>query len=360
MKVVLDTNIFRQDFLMNSEKFSILFDYLKKTNSRIIMPKIVYQEIAAVYERELTSRLQQFREAKRIFENALINKPIQDCSIEIADEVKEYLTFLKTTIKISNEDIVSYKQSYLEEVVKRAIQRIKPCSEKGEEFRDVLLWLTVLDIANTADQKTLIFISGDLRQFASDDGCLHPNLLKEAKEKKLTIKYYNSIKQFIKDHAAKVTYITSEWLVSTIGFETINKRVIAMLEKYGEDQLLHWAEDSEKGIFEYVKPISSLMGINEFYVYEMTDGSLYVEVLYQGEIKVDFEGTEKFEKDSWDYNKLDYEPLVDELDFHPVLRSRSTDKVTTKCLTPEIQVTFGITVKDKEVKKVKMIEWDFI
>ena len=112
MNVVLDTNILREDFLMESSKFRILFDYLKKTNSKIIMPKIVYQEIAAVYEREISDRLQGLRKAKGRLERALIDGSIQDFNIVIANEVEKYLTFLKRKLEISDNDIVLYKDNY--------------------------------------------------------------------------------------------------------------------------------------------------------------------------------------------------------------------------------------------------------
>jgi len=49
MNVILDTNIYVQDLLMNSASFSLLLDYLNKTGSKIIMPQIVYQELAERY-----------------------------------------------------------------------------------------------------------------------------------------------------------------------------------------------------------------------------------------------------------------------------------------------------------------------
>jgi len=359
MNVVLDTNIVREDFLMNSSKFYILFDYLKKTNSKIKMTKIVYQEIAMVYERELANRLEKFGKAKRILESALIDSSIQDLNIAIANEVEKYLTFLKRKFRISDKDIVPYKDSYLKEVVERAIRRIKPCSEKGEEFRDALLWLTVLDIARKTDQKMLIFISNNVKQFASDDGCLHPSLLKEAENEGLTIKYYNSMSHFIKDHATKIDYITYEWLVSAINLDTINKHVTDMLEKLGEERLLKWAEQRRKETTGYVNPISSFMDIDEFYVYEMTDGSLYVETLCDGEVEVEFEFKEEVEEDSWNY-EYEFDHIEGDFEFQPVFRSRSKTKTITKCLYPEIQVTIGITIKNKEVKNFEIIDWDFM
>lgn len=358
MNVVLDTNILREDLLMKSTKFNILFDYLKKTNSKIIMPKIVYQEIAAVYEREIIDRLQGFRKAKGALEGALVGGSIQDFKIVITNEVEKYLAFLKKKLGISDNDIVPYKDDYLKEIVERAIRRTKPFSERDEGFRDALLWLTILDIARTTDQKILIFISNNVKHFASN-GCLHYTLLKEAEDEGLTIKYYNSISHFIKDHASKIDYITSEWLVSAIDLDIINKKVIDMLESKGEYQLLKWAKLEGKKTTGYVNPISSFIGIDEFYVYEMMNGSLYIEALYNGEVEVEFEVEEEIEEYIRDY-EYDYDIIENDFELQPVFRSRSKSETTTKCFYPEIQVTIGITIEDKKAKGFEILDWDFM
>ncbi len=358
MNVVLDTNILREDLPMKSTKFNILFDYIKKTNSKVIMPKIVYQEIAAVYKREIIDRLQEFRKAKGALKGVLVDASIQDFKIVIANEVKKYLAFLKKKLGISDNDIIPYEDDYLKEVVERAIRRTKPFSERGEGFRDALLWLTILDIARTTDQKILIFISSNVKHFASK-GCLHYTLFKEAEDEGLTIKYYNSISHFIKDHASKIDYITYEWLVSAIDLDIIDKEVIDTLKSKGEHQLLEWAKLEDKKTTGYVNPISSFMDIDEFYVYEMMNGSLYVEALYNGEVEVEFEVEEEIEEKILDY-EYDYDVIEHDFELQPVFRSRSKTETTTKCFYPEIRVTIGITIEDREAKGFEILDWDFI
>jgi len=325
MDVVLDTNIFREDFLMDSSRFRILFDYLRKTDSKVVMPQIVYEEIAAVYEREISDRLEIFKKAKRNLEGALIDGEVQDFDISIAPEVKKYLGFLRSKLKISSKDIVSYKNSYLEEVVRRATRRVRPCSEKGEEFRDALLWLTVLDIARIADHRMLIFISNNVKQFASEEGCLHPTLLREAEDEDLSIRYYNSLSHFIKEHATRIDYITPKWLRSAIHTSAINDSFTKLLRRSGEDRLLHWARRQGKEPTGRVFPYSSLLGLDDFHVYEMTDGSIYVEASYSGAVMVEFE---------WEEGEFE-------------------------CLYPVVTVTIEIAVDDKKVKSFEIVDWDF-
>lgn len=41
MNIIIDSNIIRQDFKLQSIYFDILLDYLKKTHSKFILPDIV-------------------------------------------------------------------------------------------------------------------------------------------------------------------------------------------------------------------------------------------------------------------------------------------------------------------------------
>lgn len=52
MRIVLDTNIHRRDFALNSNDFKIFIDYLKKTNATLSVPEIVIEELCFLYDTE--------------------------------------------------------------------------------------------------------------------------------------------------------------------------------------------------------------------------------------------------------------------------------------------------------------------
>jgi predicted nucleic acid-binding protein len=347
MDIVLDSNIFVGNFLMGSKKFQLVFDYLKKTNSKIVVPQLVYQEIAGVYERELADRLKKFREYKKSLQIILIGKTIQDLHINFKEEVGEYLKFIKDKLKINDNDIFPYKDEYLKNVIERAIYRIRPCTNKGEGFRDVVLWLTVLDIARFSKNKELIFISNNTRQFSEEGKSLHPVLFKETEEAELQIKYYKSLDHFIESHAVMIDFITTEWLNSFLSLDTINAEIIKMLERSGKKSLLDWVEwHEDKDTTGYSNPISSFVDLDTFYVYEKTDGSYYVEASYYGEVEVEFEFEQTEDsiglEDEYEYEALGY----------------NFGKTGIKCLCPEIRVAFGVDIVDKKIKNYEITDWE--
>jgi hypothetical protein len=51
MDTILDANIIRKDLKLNDISFEILTDYLARTNSKLIFPSIVVEEIIGLYKR---------------------------------------------------------------------------------------------------------------------------------------------------------------------------------------------------------------------------------------------------------------------------------------------------------------------
>src|SRR5690348_10103772 len=54
MDVVLDTNIYLGDIRMGGNQFQELFAYLRRTGSRLILPKLVVLELLRTYRDQLT------------------------------------------------------------------------------------------------------------------------------------------------------------------------------------------------------------------------------------------------------------------------------------------------------------------
>src|SRR4051794_31011923 len=73
MDVTLDTNILRQDLRLKSSATRALMDYLHRTNSKILLPQIVYEEIAAIYKRDLVNQIGTFAKAAKALKSHLLS-----------------------------------------------------------------------------------------------------------------------------------------------------------------------------------------------------------------------------------------------------------------------------------------------
>ena len=358
MDIVLDTNIFRKDFTMTSDNFIILHDYIKKTKSKVILTEIVYREIAAIYEREMNKRYSVFLENRDYLRRNIIGTPIEDdFEIDIKKCVANYLEFLRQTLKLAKKDIVPIKQCYLDDVVERAIHRIPPCSAKGEEFRDVLLWLTLLDVAVESKGKKVIFISENIKQFASGNGTLQPSLLEETKSKGINIIYHNSMEQFIKDHTIQINYINDEWISGKINLELVKQQFMDVLWKYGKNSLISWVECREKKATGYLNLLSSSIWISEFYVYEMVDGSLHIEVILGCEVTLEIE----IEIEDKLKHQYYFNWATGGIGSPRVITKNGNRETYTKSewLYPRFEVILGLNIFNDKVINYSIKEWDF-
>jgi hypothetical protein len=358
MNVILDTNIYVQDFLMNSVSFGLLLDYLNKTGSKIIMPQIVCQELAEKYRADLSLRLSQFDRAKESLEKALTEAPpVPHLEVDVGRETAKYLDFVRRKLKLRDKDIIPFRDGYLGELVTRAITRAKPFSDRGEEFRDALLWLTVLDVARETSDETLAFISADAKAFGQNHQ-LHEPLLQEGQATGKQINFYNSIGKFIESHATHIEYITQHWLFMAIHYDSfeaaIARRLTQRLESLDEHDVRQagWEGLTPTGHLSCSGPVTE-EHLTEFYVYERADGSLYAQANFYVEYEIEFTVKVKVRKDgvfgapfsfrsAWQTHSYDQDDDDDEIETKTIYKYQ------------EVEIIFGVEVNDGQVGEVEL------
>ena len=356
MIIVLDTNILHNDFLMKSGQFAILIDYIRKTQSKVILPKIVYDELPVTFERELRKRLKEFVRARGSLAVLLQNK-LPEVNISVESEIASYLNFVKEKLNVGDSDIFDYKETYLHDVIERAIRRRRPCTERGEEIRDAVLWHCVLDIAGESPEKSVIFISNNTKQFASDDAALHPDLIEDYTKRNLKVIYFPSLDSFAKQHASNIEFITKEWLLSSIDVDAALEGARGLIETYAKYRLPSRLSEG-KSSTGYFKMTQGSLDLENFYVYEMADGSLRVELTLTGETEVECEVEKIVRKEEHDYD-YEFDFFSREYEYVPVTRYRSDVEYEYEYLNPTVSITLDVTVKDKEIVEWKVMDGNF-
>jgi hypothetical protein len=368
MIIVLDTNVIHSDFRMESGKFEILFDYAQKTHSMFIMPKLVYDELAATYERELLERLRDFLGAKRSLTAVLTETQLPKVEISTESEVSAFLNHLKDKLRVKNEDFFDYKEGYLHDVMDRAICRKRPCTERGEEIRDAVLWRSVLDIAKEAPEKTVVFISQNTKQFALGEGALHPDLLRDCSQHGVTVKYFTSLDDFAKQHASSIDFINEDWLLASIDTYRVLEEASGIIETFAElaldrklaDSYPQYGDDCHSTGYFNPQYDSGYQEIESFYVYEMSDGSLRVEATLTGEVEVECEiesittKEEIVTRQKYGY-EFEYDSPFRELGYTPLTEHRRKVKCQMVYVYPEVSLNLEIIVREKAVVSWKVV-----
>lgn len=367
MDIVIDTNILRSNLKLKDKNIEIILDYLEKTNSKIFLPKIVLEEIIGLYEKMLLERVEDHNRSLIKLNGALIETEIsKDFEIDIDFEKKAYEEFIKDRLKLSDESIVPYKNEYLEELVFRAINRKKPLGENGQQFRDGLLWLTLLELTESLNDKRIIFISNNTNDFGNKGTKeLSSDLQIEAQEKELEINYYKNISDFVKEYAIKINTITKEWIEDKLNFEqieqifneVISKKDDIIRESY-EDSL-----DSKERATGYISDTDYVnSNVNDYYVYEMSDGRILLNLEIEFEKEYEMEVEREIENDLSDYEyKYHVNPRTGELEYKAVFvpKFNYDFKHDFKMVYPLFRANFVITIRNDEIIDYEIKDWDW-
>jgi len=146
MIIVLDTNCLWPDFSLQSEPVQELAEYSVRAESRLILPEVVFLETLACFEREATSFVGSVTKLERKLPRCLrgtvdlsnIKERVHQAEKGLRREIEELTR--KGTIVLAQ---ISSKAA--RSAVNRAAQRIPPCSPKGEEVRDAMIWEILLE-----------------------------------------------------------------------------------------------------------------------------------------------------------------------------------------------------------------------
>jgi len=164
MKIVIDTNIFYNNWFLNNTNFRLLKLYLKKTKSSLILPQIVFEEIVNKYIEELNNCYKEYNTIlRRLNKYLFISKTLEIESIEIEFISEEYSNFLKNKLKDFNVKIIDYKDIPHEDIVERELKRKAPY-----KYRDILIWETILRNVISLDDKTIL-ITKNCRDFNKEE-----------------------------------------------------------------------------------------------------------------------------------------------------------------------------------------------
>jgi predicted nucleic acid-binding protein len=304
MNIILDTNILIADYGLKSDKIIRLLDYSKKTGSSIVIPQIVFQELLSNYKRALRGCLLCIEKAEAELSKLLLQEVKSQICVNVELAGARYEEFVKTQLnQFCLEELFS-KNEYLSEITKRNLERIKPASLKGQEFRDTLLWLTILDYLKYNNRESNIFISNNVNDFANvEKNDLHPQLKKEVQGVNSNLTYYNILNNFLQVHETKISFVTEEWLNKNIDWALLNKRAIEATLSINcayYFQYYSWHVETDQNCDNYeLLNASFYKKIDRFWVYETAaEDKLGLELHLYGKARVMFktENGDKFFK----------------------------------------------------------------
>jgi hypothetical protein len=240
MDVILDTNIYTAHLLrhgrniFSSNNFVELFTYLRLKKSKLVLPGPVFHEIIKEYSDLISGSIKKAQDSWTTLQRDTMSR-LTDCSPPKRDTELEAFRERLLNPGLGFEVVVleDYRNIALEEVVRRGVHRIRPANDKGEELRDVVIWLVALDHAK-ARNSSVAFITDD-GHFRGPDGNLHPDLPQDLATHKVELQYYDSIPEFVRGNALERSDVTSDEIARMVAKDVITGLVTERFELAYED-----------------------------------------------------------------------------------------------------------------------------
>ncbi len=366
MDIIIDANIIRRDLKLNDKNFEIVIDYLKRTNSQLIFPSIVLDEVKGLYKRALTERYVEFKKSKEKLESTFLFAELPKIpEIDIEADSEKYIEFIHSKLGTAEKNIIPYKNEFLPELVKRAVERKKPLDGNGQQFRDGLLWLTILDYAKSIEDKRVTLISDNPKDFSEKgENKLSLDLDAEAKKLGIEIKYFKRLSDFVKEHASEIEFINKDWIEKNVDFNVIDKLFGEFLSDTQEEGVLEYTDlDSNEETSGYANRTDYInSNLMEFYIYEKSDGKilLNIEVEFETEYEIEIIRTVERDTSRYDYryitNPRTGEPDLDMVFIPDYIVDQEYDY---KYNHPKFRGQFVLTIEDKKITDYELKDWDW-
>lgn len=210
MHIVLDSNIYAADYKLSGVAFKTLFDYIRRTGSRLVLPRIIREEVVCGFGRRLKRESKGFSEAHRKYSSLDIDNKV---SKFLKPDIRKAMNRLRRKLMKPSDEVTPLYAAEtagvsIDDVFMRGVRGVRPSNDDGEELRDVIIWLWVLTYSTTAPEN-VAFVSQD-SAFWSDDKP-HPDIARDISGSEARLSIYQTIDEFLKNHAPAPTEITPEW-----------------------------------------------------------------------------------------------------------------------------------------------------
>ena len=236
MFVILDTNIYLSDIRMEGINFRNLFSLLKKTDSTLVLTRMVREEVVASYERQLRAASKKVAGAWTDYRRLQLN-PHDFYEPNYKSEARD----LRKRLKIGNKDIRCTVLDTMDgvdvtEVCLRGIHRRRPADDNGEELRDVILWLFAISYARKQLQP-LSFISADKAFWDCDKPA--DQILMDIQQSTADISIYKSLDDFITSKSPQPSPVTSQTQSNLLGQTQLRELLLSAIQRKSREQSLN-------------------------------------------------------------------------------------------------------------------------
>jgi hypothetical protein len=260
--IFLDTNIFFNNWYLTSAEFRFLFNYIENTNSVLLLSELVCEEVENIRNRELESIVHNLKQELK--KTKKLNSTLLEYDFDkLFDETYNFKEIVQN--KVSSIQFIQYQNIGQNEVVRRALKKVRPFQEEEKGYRDTLIWLSFLSFLSTKEIKNeVIFITNNKNDFYNKNNNDFHNDLKLDIENymlKCKIKTYTSLFNFIENNVDKEVHEFNRYELFDDHLNNIDSELeveaISFINNYSENKFKEILDNNQLRTFPYINSIIS-------------------------------------------------------------------------------------------------------
>lgn len=179
MIVVLDSNAMMADPHLAGVAWKVLAHKAQSDNIRIAISEVTFEEVAAGHSRLIAEKSAALVGwVDKNLGRLKLSHLADEMHSAIQSEARGYRQVLELRLKLVPIDLLPMPEVDHAILVRRAADRVPPCDNRGDGYRDTLIWFTLLDLLRNNPEDGVIFVTAD-SDFLDGTGELHESLLEE-------------------------------------------------------------------------------------------------------------------------------------------------------------------------------------
>lgn len=190
MVLVLDTNIFCNDFHLKSTNFNLLLDNLPVISAELYIPEVVVDETIKKHKEHVEKEITPlFSLNKKLTKYLDIPSIINYQKEELQKITNMFPALFKGKLSSYHTKYIPYPNVSHKDILKRKFSGKKPFKPDGRGYRDYLIWCSILDLLKSNPEEELVFITNNKEDFGR--GRLYEDLIKDLKNINFNMDTFN-------------------------------------------------------------------------------------------------------------------------------------------------------------------------
>jgi hypothetical protein len=283
-QVVLDANAYRETNYGRSGKFTSLVDFLRKSNSQLVLLPSVLEEVLSKQERDLKEHLETAKRSVELARKLCFSGKLPSLRNLDPDFETEAKALKHSLLEVGKGVPVNHAEDLgvdVLEVVRRGARRIPPASPNGEELRDVIHWLCIVSYAKRSAAR-ILFVSRD-RGFWIKGGGPKAEILGDIKDSGQRIELFRDIDDLLKENSLSSAPLDPGRVTELFDIPQIESQIIEMVGDRID------GVETEDSIVEFKSGKIESSDFQSGVVYQVGKDSEYVEATFLMKIDTQIE-----------------------------------------------------------------------